>query len=68
MTCNEDQHITVGNPRSFSRTFDQFGDLDSPCCSTIAWSGTEAGTVMYSVVYLTDMEVVANASERPSRS
>ncbi|MDP9225751.1 MAG: CU044_5270 family protein [Actinomycetota bacterium] len=44
---------------------EQVGDPESPCCSTIAWSGTEAGTVEYSVVYLTDMEVVADEDDRP---
>jgi hypothetical protein len=44
---------------------EQVGGPETLCCSTISWSGTEAGTVEYSVVYITDMLVVSGASERP---
>jgi hypothetical protein len=45
---------------------EQIGDPNAPCCSTITWSGTDAGTIQYSVVYLTDMEVVARIGDRPT--
>jgi hypothetical protein len=54
----------IGDPNAKTDE-EQIGDPDAPCCSTISWLGTEAGTVSYSVVYLTDMQVVADTNARP---
>lgn len=35
------------------------------CCGEFAWAGTEAGTLMYSAVYLFDGEVVDSMQDRP---
>jgi hypothetical protein len=36
------------------------------CCGEFAWAGNEAGTVMYSSVYLSDAVVVDSMRERPN--
>lgn len=36
------------------------------CCGEFAWAGNEAGTVMYSSVYLSDAQIVDSVNERPS--
>jgi hypothetical protein len=36
------------------------------CCGEFAWAGDEAGTVMYTSVYLSDAVVVDSVRERPS--
>jgi hypothetical protein len=35
------------------------------CCGEFAWTGTEAGTRMFSITYLSDGEVVDTVHERP---
>jgi hypothetical protein len=36
------------------------------CCGEFAWAGTEAGTLMYSSVYLSEAVVVDSMRQRPS--
>jgi len=36
------------------------------CCGEFAWAGTEAGTVMYSSLYLSDGAIVGSTHDRPS--
>jgi hypothetical protein len=38
----------------------------SGCCGEFAWAGTEAGTLMYSSVYLSEATVVDSMRERGS--
>lgn len=42
------------------------GTTGGQCCASLLWSGTEAGTVMYTATYIVGSEVVGSAHERPA--